>query len=41
MVNRWNKLKYNNPIEFNNIFYRHNFNEENIDKEINIFVIDF
>ena len=26
-----NKLKYNNPIEFNNIFYRHNFNEENID----------
>jgi hypothetical protein len=27
-----NKLKYNKPNEFNNIHYRHDFEEENIDK---------
>jgi hypothetical protein len=26
------KLKYDNPNEFNNIYWRHNFEEENIDK---------
>jgi hypothetical protein len=29
-----NNLKYNNPIEFNKIYYRHNFNGEKINKNI-------
>jgi hypothetical protein len=28
-----NNLKYNNPNEFNNIYYRHNFKKKNIDKD--------